>query len=888
MSFLTRWLTFLLLFLTVPEDAKGQPSPLFWQRKDPATAYAKKWPWDMLLDSEGWLWIGSVDGLTRTGGFETEFFQTDANDPKKLPELLISGGIFEDAEKNVWIGNNAHLARYDRSRHRFESAELKDTDGKPFGGYLRLIGLGPEKRLFVLSMIDATRTVLAKIRVDEWPEIQIEAQTALAGGIDRCRLAPPSEGFFGAAFPRGGNLVSVFGDRQPLRSLDLPHEVYDVFVESAQAVWLATSGGLFLAKSPAWQVEGPFFRTKIGKIGPKTGLSLAVAAEKGKFWMGDRDGALHLFDIEKRLFAESHFPDPSNRTEGLPSDILTNIYVDPKGSVWTGHRAPTFAWASPSKTQFSPRRLSKDGRPLVSVFELPDGGKGWATDQAIFLQPKGQKKPQKRTLPDPEAGITLVKTDGKGHIWAKDKRGKLFCFSPGSPKPQSVIGPDGEPIRALDFSIFPDGRLFVGAFKGAFLIEKKDARPPLSVPFFEKKYASLDFPSVFCDREGRVFLNQDAQKLHILEPQGANFRPVAGSPFSLNSVQMSFAENAETVWISTDFGLAAFSKKEKKIRQLGRIQGLPSEPFSAMIDDGNGGLWLGLQNALYFFDEKNRAAFRFGRTDGLPAAPFSAVQPCKSRSLDSLFFVCGPNLLTVEPKKTKRPVDAPNPQIVRILIDDEPDSTLVCQRTGATSPARIERFVLPHGRNTFSFFFTGIAATEPKGALLEYRLVGLDSTWIEAANPGFARFANVWMGEYRFEVRAIGLDGVRNPALRTVEVRILPPFYLNPWFLFFAVGAIVWAVWAFFRSKRMQREHLEQIRRQIADDLHDEVGSSLWSINRASDFVSDLVGSTERSDLEEAKTLLDRISAQSSKAQLAFRTAIWSINSENDSAADLV
>jgi hypothetical protein len=254
-----------------------------------------------------------------------------------------------------------------------------------------------------------------------------------------------------------------------------------------------------------------------------------------------------------------------------------------------------------------------------------------------------------------------------------------------------------------------------------------------------------------------------------------------------------------------------------------------------------------------------------------------------------MIFCSGSSILEVDPKNALKKSEPPVPQILRILIDDETDSTLVCDRTGATNPERIVHFSQQFEQNTISFFFTGIDATEPKGCRLEYRLIGLDSTWVEASNPGFARFSNLfWFNDYRFDVRASGLDGAQNPHFRSIGITIEPPLLLSLPFLIGYLAIIFCLFWAYRRFKKRQREQLEDIREQIASDLHDEVGGNLTAIVRAGENVADHLGSNEQHDLDEAQKYLTRIRENSGKAALAFRTAIWSVNPKNDNVGELI
>src|SRR6185312_2627592 len=108
----------------------------------------------LLQDKEGFIWIGSRQGLLRYDGFSFKTFRHDPNDPRSLPDNAVRV-LLEDRDGAIWAGTNTGgLARLDRrtwtfDRFRHDSADprslshdsvyalAEDADGRVFIGTQR-------------------------------------------------------------------------------------------------------------------------------------------------------------------------------------------------------------------------------------------------------------------------------------------------------------------------------------------------------------------------------------------------------------------------------------------------------------------------------------------------------------------------------------------------------------------------------------------------------------------------------------------------------------------------------------------------------------------------------------------------------------------------------
>jgi hypothetical protein len=176
--------------------------------------------------------------------------------------------------------------------------------------------------------------------------------------------------------------------------------------------------------------------------------------------------------------------------------------------------------------------------------------------------------------------------------------------------------------------------------------------------------------------------------------------------------------------------------------------------------------------------------------DGLVKAGQMAASSPRHGRIDRVVLVSDHQLTSVDPREAN---DVPAPSISLASRGRwRNDGTL--EVTGDRSRPNVE------------FRYSGVSLSSPDNVTFRYRLERLDDHWVEPGTRRVAYYSRLPAGRYRFVVTAANRDGTWNPVEASMDVVVLAPLLLRPWFLALMLLALALSLWA-HRAVLRTREH---------------------------------------------------------------------------------
>ncbi len=815
---------------------------------------------------DGYLWIGTYNGLARFDGVKFTVFNT-SNTPQLTSNRITS--LFKDAEGCLWIGDETGVLT------RFCNGSFQ---------HVALGGGWPGDQIIGINSDDGGSIWLLNDR--GWL-YGLKGETAIAGGkngdieYSTPSLAKQISGKLW--FLRGASLASF--DKGRLKPWLLDGQSAE---NNFQRACGSRDGGLWLignGRVRKWTSEDTLV-----DLGPapwgQDSLTALLEKKSGELLVGTLDAGLFLLYTNGTY---QHF----TRQNGLSHDWIRCLCEDREGNIWVGTGGGGLAALRTRSIEMIKVPDDWEGRSILAVTPSAAGGLWVGTEGAgLYRLRDGTTTRYGQTNGLENPFVWSVLEDQEHKTWAGTWGHGLFVLEGKSFQPAPGLNPTTA-ITALKRG--RDGALWLGTSSGLARYENGKCS------WFTRK-DGLEMPDVRAiveDADGVIWFGMSGGGLGRLE-KGAlkQLRKQDGLPNDF--VWSLLAEEDGTLWAGT-FGGGLCRVKNGRFTTVSVREGLPDNVICHIADDGRGNFWISSYHGIFRIrkDDLHRCAdgelktvncFSYGKADGLSTLECSGgFQPAGCQTADGrLWFPTSKGLAVVDPTKVKINPAPPPIMIEEVMVDGRPATM---PRADASPPAKLE---IPPGKQRFEFRYTGLSLVAPEKVRFKYRLDGLEPDWVEGGTQRTAYYSYLKPGDYLFRVIGCNNDGVWNEMGATLALKILPHFWQTWWFSIGAAlaGAGLVGGAARYATRRRLRQKMERLERQralererarIAKDIHDDLGASLTRITLLSQS-----GRAELEDPHQAANDLDQIYRTARELTRAMDEIVWAVDPQHDTLDSLI
>ena len=810
---------------------------------------------DILQSREGYLWIGTKDGLNRYDGYAFTIFEPNQFDP-----FSIGGGevrkLFEDSRGWIWINYLNGLDVFDSKSGRFFHLS---HPGFP-------IHTGLQSKLSPLRFAEDADGAVWITDFDRLWRVEL-THTDLANSI-KINSAYPNFTLSNIALPelplQSGKRISaksVFYSRSHGLLVGTSHGLYQIDTKD-NSIKLAALSDAYINIVGEDETGAVWLKKMVGQY---AGLDRTLLNEdddlNGRYCIYVWDG-VKIKDTEHCIYYPnlvhiqegkyfwslkgvelSQWSIQTLKDKGTPNFTLSlthlneantqfkflSLITDQSGLVWlatNGYGIIRLNTIPPKFNSFLPessqRAIIEDLNQNIYTLTNP-----------FTIYPFGNFN---LSIPNPlSSNIDVLRLqiptlfDSAGNAWGNTNSGQIFKINTSSGEIKKF------PFRGLGL-IFNRNGDFVSVDEAGLIHFKPDTEKVVDYPFSTFSASgpiNLHSHQLYESKNGVIwiFAFDGLIRAKPLDNgyQYHHFKNIPDDQNSLsNNTILCVADDpidpSAYLWIGTKGGgLNKLDKDSGIITHFKKEDGLPNNVVYGILPDNEGHIWISTNKGLSRFHTRNETFKNFTVNDGLQDNEFNTGSYLRTSS-GNLIFGGINGVTTFYPDSMVFNNRAPITRIIKYSIGQKDYLFL------SDKPLK-----LPHNKNILSFEFSALDFTNSEQNVYKYLLLKdnpfskqEEEEWIDLHHKNSVQFANLTPGRYTFKVMGGNSDGFWSEEAEVFEFIITPPWFASTWayisyFILFII--VVLGAYRFQFNRKIEQQ--ESIRLKELDGFKNRFFTNL-------------------------------------------------------------
>lgn len=568
--------------------------------------------------------------------------------------------------------------------------------------------------------------------------------------------------------------------------------------------------------------------------------------------------------------------------------IISIITEDSHGTIWVGTQKGLLKITERAITTVVGGKHDESKGGITAV-PIPDSNLMVLLNDGLFkyyFDKKSEAYATRKLIKKNISGpIDCYAKDDKGGVWFITRSGKMYRFK--NDKLDDMNHLLHLSTSETFFSCTYDKRkqrLFFCGDSTVFVGDNK------RINVFIPTNIKMPLPpgsSVLTTKKGQVLVHVTGKGIYLIDEKDNLLLLWPGKDKNIYAPVYEDADN--NIWVVDDItGLRQFhfdiNGKLELINTISKKDGLQDNIISSITSDALNRIWVSTSAGLDIL-QKDRGGkwkvFNYSKSAGLNLNDWPARAFTDARGnvwINSFFKLTRFDAGNIHLKNEIPKVSIENVQVNLRDVDwRHYTDSFSGYREFPLNPK------LKFADNTISIHYNGISFSTAPRLEYSYQLLPLNTLWSMPTATTSVSFVKLPPGYYTFKVKTRNqASDWSEPALFSFS--ITKPFWMHWWFITLCVLAIVFVIYTIFKYRLNQLRKLLAIRTKISRDLHDEVGSTLSSIN----ILSKVSQSNLEKDKGKTSVLLQKITEQSEKIQQSMSDIVWSIRPDNDKLQNLV
>lgn len=742
----------------------------------------------ILQDSEGFMWIGTYDGLNRFDGYKVEnFFHDDT--PLSLSSNRILS-LFEDTKKRIWIGTDGYGLNY-------YSLKKGTITRMPVPNNYEIIN-------HIIQIADdtyliATTVGLFKI-IEKDNEFSFDIIQSPLTGLNVRQIVILKNGNILFATDKG--IWEKKNDKYSLIKGSDYLFFRTIHETSKGEIWAGGTSGLF-------QIIDNVLISKQEII--NSNLFSIIEGTNNDLWVSTFDDGLLRINLTNLSVTNVDASNEANQFS-LYNNPLNTIFKDASNTLWVSNKNGLL-YTNLDAKNFKSLSIQRKGhiRTLFVKDELVYYG--FQADK-FYIYSFETNSNELIKLPEKAKPIKVDTLHGKIHLATTNG---LYIEKINQKNEFESVPIFNEPEKNEDLiitSFCKDmfGNQYFGTFKGLIYKTKNET------VWIQEKLEKLEF-----FRNVRVFsLKVDYQQRCVwvgtissglfkinLDKSGKiisveQFSEQMTGSYKIpnNSIWSFFQAKNGAFYIGTDTGLLVKKPNETQFQPI-VADDVKNKKIMGIVEDEFSNLWLSNSQGIIKYSPKTGESRRYNYFDGLLTNTFT--EGVAKNSKNELFFGSISGINYFKSGELRNNLFSSKISFTSLLINNTKvlvDQNLLGSVVLSNTINSTKNLVFNHQQNNFTIEFTSTNYANVKVNKYRYKLENYDEKWTVVDNAKrFASYSNIPSGNYTLLVEATNPDGQWSKKIRTLDIKIKPaPWntwwaYLSYFLIITAIGITIFIFW---------------------------------------------------------------------------------------------
>ena len=753
-------------------------------------------------DSEGYIWLGTNDGLNRYNGYEFKIYNYE-----EYQNSISHNGITditEDKYGNIWVNTVSGVNKINKKTEKISN--YTEINGKIKEDSTTEIIVTKDNNILVGTYEGLNIYNAKEDRFDVILEQKDGILSSCIYSIDE-----DINGNIWIGTELGLNKLSK--DFKVLETYPSESEIYNIFCDDENGfVWAGSdSSGLLKIDTKTKEVTQYINDIEDENSIPANQVGVIIRDSKGNLWVGTTNGLARYnekndsFDVYKNKVYDKN---------SLVYNDVRSIIEDREGVLWVGTYSGISIFDTESSIKYYNAGLD-DGyllsENMVHGIYEDDEGYLWVGSRTKGVNIIDRENNTSKSISMENNNVIQSNsindiTGYKDFIFVATDAGVLKIN-----KKENTIqnynledGLIGENVK--DIFVCDKNYLWIGSTNGLNLLDiENDKIIDMTDYVDEGSYVRY----VYQGQDGSYYIGflRDGG-LGIIEPNSKETKYYKNIPndktsISSNRIRYINEDSKGNIWIGTSYGLNKYDPKTKVFKRYTTSDGIANNTIYGVLVDDNDNIWVSTNKGISQIDTKNNTVNNLSVTDGLQGNEFNGNAAFKSKS-GELFFG-GINGL-----------NAFYPEDVNSINNK---SKVIFDGFKVNDKDYLDINGLKFDNNTENIkikFFTPVYSSN-KNISYEYELIGSNSSKA-TTKENYVIYNDLLPGKYTFKVRAVDSRGDISDS-ETIEFSIKYPFWMSP------IACFIYLVIAilFIINNKYKLKYLDRLVKSRTKELEEQM-----------------------------------------------------------------